>query len=96
VWLRWSTDLLTTKGKPIYLRNYFHGCFRTQTGTDFDLASADQKAALEEYGADWVTGFIDGDGVTHHRAGPHGVIGLVPLASTYITTRTLERRGKRP
>jgi hypothetical protein len=95
-WIRWSTDLLTSKGKPIYLRSYFHGVYSRPAGTDRDLISTTQAAALLEYGQDWVAGFVDGDGVTHTRAGPHGVVGLVPLASTYLTTRTLERRGKRP
>jgi len=95
-WIRWSTDQLTSRGKPIYLRSYFHGVYSKQDGTDFDLLSDNQSAALLEYGQDWVSGFTDGDGVTHHRAGPHGVAGLVPLVSTYVTTRTLERRGKRP
>jgi hypothetical protein len=95
-WLRWSTDQLTSKGKPIYLRTYFHDVYAITTGSDIDLLDTVAVAAYEEYGADWVAGFVDGDGTTHHRGGPHGVIGLVPLASTYITTRTLERRGKRP
>jgi hypothetical protein len=95
-WIRWSTDQLTSKGKPIYLRSYFHDVFAGSAAANRDLLDAGQAAALLEYGQDWVAGFVDGDGVTHHRAGPHGVIGLVPLASTYLTTRTLERRGKRP
>ena len=61
-----------------------------------DTADVAQKAALLEYGQDWVAGFLDGDGVQHTRAGPHGAVGLVPEASDFLTTRTLERRGKRP
>jgi hypothetical protein len=93
-WLRWSTDQLTSKGKPIYLRSYFHPAY-TSTGVDGDTVMATWITAAEEYGTDWVAGFVDGDGVTHHRAGPHGVVGLVPQASPFATTRTLERRGKR-
>jgi hypothetical protein len=95
-WLRWSTDAKTSKGKPIYLRSYIHDVYAGASGGDDDLLDTAQKTALEEYGADWIAGFVDGDGVTHHRAGPHGVVGLVAEASTYVTTRTLERRGKRP
>ena len=95
-WLRWSTDQLTSRGKPIYLRSYFHDVYAHQEPNDADLLDATQKTNLEEYGADWVAGFADGDAVNHTRAGPHGVSGLVAVASTYITTRTLERRGKRP
>ena len=95
-WVRWSTDALTSMGKPIYLRSYFHGVYQTTTGGDVDIASPTQMAALLEYGQDWIAGFTDGDSVVHKRAGPHGVIGLVALASTFVTTRTLERRGRRP
>ena len=96
LWLRWSTDRLTSRGKPIYLRSYFHDVYGGASSATADVADVAQKAALLEYGQDWVAGFTDGDGVTHVRAGPHGVVGLVPLPSDYLTTRTLERRGKRP
>lgn len=95
-WIRWSTDQLTSKGKPIYLRSYFHDVWSGGTGHTNDEVDTAQAAALLEYGQDWVAGFVDGDAVNHVRAGPHGVIGLVPLASQYVTTRTLERRGRRP
>lgn len=94
-WIRWSTDQLTSRGKPIYLRSYFHDVWTQSGGSDGDTLSTNQAAALLEFGQDWVAGFVDGDGVTHVRAGPHGVVGLVALASTYVTTRTLERRGRR-
>lgn len=94
-WIRWSTDVLTSKGKPIYLRSYYHPAYR-ESGTDADVIATAWLANAAEYGADWIAGFADGDSVVHHRAGPHGVIGLVALASPYATTRTLERRGRRP
>lgn len=95
-WIRWATDLRTSRGKPIYLRSYFHDIYAHVVGDDSDTLDANQSAALLEYGQDWVEGFTDGDSVVHTRAGPHGVVGLTPTVSTYITTRTLERRGKRP
>lgn len=94
-WLRWSTDAITSKGKPVYLRNYYHPAYAATT-TGHNNTAADWKAAAEEFGADWIAGFDDGDAVLHTRAGPHGVTGLVAVGSTYTTTRTLERRGKRP
>jgi hypothetical protein len=94
-WIRWSTDQLTSKGKPIYLRSYFHPAY-VSAGADSDVIDTDWITAAQEYGDDWIAGFADGDGVTHHRAGPHGVVGLVALPSQYATTRTLERRGRRP
>lgn len=94
-WIRWSTDQLTSRGKPIFLRSYFHPAYIESTGPS-DPIAASWVTAAQEYGDDWVAGFADGDGVVHHRAGPHGVVGITALPSTYATTRTLERRGKRP
>lgn len=94
-WLRWSTDAMTTKGKPIYLRSYFHPAYCGSTGAA-DLIADSWVTAAQEYGDDWIAGFADGDAVVHHRCGPKGAVGLVALPSEYSTTRTLERRGKRP
>jgi hypothetical protein len=96
VWLRWATDVLTSRGKPIYLRSYYHDVWsNANTRLNVDTFLAGQKTALETYGAAWITGFSDGV-VTHHRAGPNGAIGLAPsVASQWLTTRTLERRGRR-
>lgn len=95
-WVRWSTTQLTSRGKPIYLRSYFHDIFTAgDTGTTRDDLYATQKTALQTFGDDWVTGFSDGD-VTHVRAGPNGAVAQSALAASYSTTRTLERRGRRP
>lgn len=94
-WIRWSTDALTTKGKPIYLRSYYHPCYVGSAGLP-DIVATSWKTAAQAFGDAWVAGFADGDGVTHHRAGPHGVVGQVALPSEWATTRTLERRGRRP
>lgn len=94
-WLRWSTDALTDKGKPIYLRNYYHPAY-SATGSSVNDTLGLWKTAAEAFGAEWIAGFTDGDSVVHHRAGPHGVAGIVATGSTFVTTRTLRRRGKRP
>jgi hypothetical protein len=96
-WLRWSTDQKTGKGKPIYLRSYFHPAYvagLTAAARD-EIASAWQTAA-QAFGDAWIAGYADGDAETHVRCGPKGAVGLVALPSTYATTRTLERRGRRP
>lgn len=95
-WIRWTTDQLTSKGKPIYLRSYFHDIWSKSGAGNQDQVATNQITALQAFGTAWVTGFADADSVTHHRAGPHGVVGLAALPGTYVTTRTLERRGKRP
>ena len=96
LWLRWSTDQLTSKGKPIYLRSYYHSVFGNgPLFSNVDATYTTQKTNLETYGAAWITGFSDGT-VTHARSGPNGAVGLAPsIASQYVTTRTLERRGRR-
>lgn len=94
-WIRWSTDQLTSKGKPIYLRSYYHPGYGTSAANPDDVYSTWVDAA-QTYGDAWIAGYDDGDSVTHHRAGPNGAIGLVALPSPEVTTRTLERRGRRP
>lgn len=95
MWIRWPTDAVTSKGKPIFLRTYIHPAWASAAAPDTTLAIV--VTALEDYGEAWVTGYDDGDSTTHHRAGPHGVVALTgALASPYVTTRTLERRGRRP
>jgi hypothetical protein len=94
-WIRWPTTAVTSRGKPIYLRSYYHGIKDAgNSHPNCDLLMATQKTAMETYGAAWVTGFSDG---THTlvRSGPGGATGGTAVASTYLTTRTLERRGKR-
>lgn len=96
-WIRWSTDQLTSKGKPIYLRSYYHPAYANGVGDDTrDQVNDDWVTAAQEFGDDWIAGYADGDAVVHHRAGPHGAVGLVALPSSWVTTRTLERRGRRP
>jgi hypothetical protein len=95
-WIRWSTDQLTSRGKPIYLRSYFHPAVVAGiTDATRDNIAAGWRSQALTFGGDWISGFSDGT-ETHVRCGPHGAVGLVAEASTYATTRTLERRGKRP
>lgn len=94
-WVRWSTDTLTSKGKPIYLRSYFHPAY-SSTADGADDVAASWITVAQEFGDAWIAGFDDGDGHLHVRGGPRGAAGLVAVPSLYTTTRTLERRGKRP
>jgi len=94
-WVRWSTDQFTSRGKPIYLRSYYHNVASGNTRLTCDTMSTTMKTAMETYATAWNTGFSDGT-TTHARSGPNGAVGLTPvLASQYVTTRTLERRGRR-
>lgn len=94
-WVRWATSQFTSLGKPIYLRSYYHDSAVGNTRTTCDTVGTNRKAALETYATAWNTGISDG-AVTHARSGPNGAVGLTPiLGSQFITTRTLERRGRR-
>ena len=93
VWVRWKTSRVTDPGgKPIYIRKYFHpACFNA---TSVDVILASQKTALLALGAKLDDGTLPGSRkiTTAGRADTiinHG-------ASSYVTTRTLKRRGKRP
>lgn len=89
--LRWSTGRLSSKGKPIYLRKYFHA---VQANTsDADKVAAAQITAGLAFGAAVLTN-IGSTGAT--IAGPDGAVPGTPHADPWITTRTLKRRGKRP
>lgn len=91
-WLRWNTDRVTSGGKPIYLRNYIHGV-DTEARPNEDELMFTQKAAAETVALDLLTASGDWPGLadTDGSALPGGY-----LVSTFVTTRTLKRRGRRP
>ena len=91
--VRWKTSRLSSSGKPIYLRKYFH-CVFGKTG-DADEITATQIVAYEAF----ATLLWDGAGVdSRFIRGPgqssEDIVGS--SCSKYITTRTLKRRGRRP
>jgi len=91
VWVRWGLDRFNTKGKRVYLRKYFHPAYND--GTLYDPVHSAWITAGNAFGAKLQDGsFVDGRKVTDHLG-----TALVGHAScTYVTTRTLKRRGKRP
>jgi hypothetical protein len=91
VWVRYGTTQKTVRGKPIFLRNYYHAVFYDATPDTF---SARQKVAFDALGAAWVTG-INVQGTTFRRAGPRGAVAQNHATDQFITTRTLKRRGRR-
>lgn len=94
VWVRWKTSRLNEDGKAIFLRKYFHPAVSEGTSVaERDLASANQRAALLAMGEKLADGtFLDGRTL---RSQTHDETGLIPAACSYVTTRTLKRRGKR-
>ena len=94
VWVRWKTSRLNSRGKPIYLRKYFHDVFATIVTNTADTVLAAQKTALNALGAKLQDGsFAEARTVT---ARGHTDTIVSHGASSFVTTRTLKRRGKRP
>lgn len=95
VWCRWKTSRLNSKGKAIYLRKYYHPAIqKSGTGSDRDVILAAQKTALQAFATKlWDGTFLSGRKIT---AAQHDDTIIGSNASSYITTRTLHRRGKRP
>lgn len=93
-WVRWKTGRTNTHGKPIYLRKYFHSAILSgESDDDQDTLDSTYKADLAAFGATVLAASGDWPGL----AGPDGVAPPGPIvASTFVTTRTLKRRGKRP
>jgi len=84
--------VMNSKGKPIYLRKYFHDCYVSTT--DIDKLHANQKGYYETFAGKLVGGTIAVLG--HWVARTHPDVPISSGADQWITTRTLKRRGKRP
>lgn len=92
-WVRWKTSRNNSNGKAIYLRKYFHDAWSDTTGGP-DVLYAGQKTAAQALGVKLRDGsFLDARTLT---ARGHSDTLVGSAASTYLTTRTLKRRGKRP
>lgn len=94
-WVRWKTSRLNSKGKAIYLRKYYHG---VPTDEDSPLTAdnvlGSWATAAQAFGAKMRdASFISARTLTARKFADT-LVGH--NASTYITTRTLKRRGKRP
>lgn len=96
----WKTGFLSTRGKPIWLRKYFHDGF-AQVDPSSDYLSVSTATAYADFGAALLSspmGLTDVAGADIYyalgsgSARPAGPVRVDP----FVTTRTLERRGKRP
>jgi hypothetical protein len=95
MWIRWKLDRLNSKGKAIYLRKYFHGVMgpSAPSGIHVDDVLDTQITALQAFATLLSTGA--GVGGAHIRDTGGGAV-VSTGVSTFATTRTLKRRGKRP
>jgi hypothetical protein len=91
-WVRWKTSRTNANGKAIYLRKYFHGGYAITGQPDNILGT--WSTNLLAFGTKLFDGsFLDGRTI---RSRLHAETITVRGASSYLTTRTLKRRGKRP
>lgn len=91
-WVRWKTSR-RARGKAVYLRKYFHCVYANSSAAD--QPSAPTITALTAFGAKMRDGtFLDGR--TVRARGQTGETFLGHNVSTYMTTRELKRRGRRP
>lgn len=93
-WVRWKTERLNSKGKPIYLRKYFHGVLKDTGATTADNVNSAQKTALNAFGSKLRDGTFADARTLRSRLHADNLIQVG--VSNYVTTRTLKRRGKRP
>lgn len=91
-WVRWFTGDRNSKGKPVYLRKYFHDV-EVNGYPNADQITSTQVTAYQAFGDQLLTPIHAGISL----AKPDGSLPDGPAAcSTYATTRTLKRRGRRP
>lgn len=78
----------SSKGKPVYLRKYFHGC-----PVSGDSVVSAQQTSMVTFATAMLAGTLPG---SMKWVGPQGQVASNPQALPFATTRTLKRRGKRP
>jgi hypothetical protein len=92
-WVRWPIARRSTRGKPIYLRKYFHDVYATEDLNPDALAN-NQRLAMDDFGDNARTGVWDGH-VIADRLGATTTVRDINDNSIWLTTRTLEKRGRR-
>jgi hypothetical protein len=91
-WVRWDTGKLSSTGKRIYLRKYLHDP-HLDAEADPDNMHADWVDAYQTFGDAMLGDILTG----LHMVDPEGDAPTgEALSCTYVTTRTLKRRGRRP
>lgn len=82
---------LSTRGKKVYLRKYFHG--GTIKQSDPDNIALRTTQGLTAHGAAMIGGGLPGGA---KWCSPSGALPTLTQPNAFVTTRTLKRRGKRP
>ena len=92
-WIRWESDKRNSRGKTIYARKYFHDVYGDAGTNRPDHFSTAQSTAYMTFANKCLDGSIS---QVFHLCLPDGTPLHTPVASYWLTTRTLKRRGKRP
>lgn len=87
---RWNTGRVSSKGKAIYLRKYWHPAMSGSTTPDQVKASL--VTVVDTFAEDVMAASGDWPGL----AGPDGVAPIGWLAQTYTNYRTLRKGRRRP
>jgi hypothetical protein len=94
IWMRWKTSRTNTHGHAVYLRKYFHSVILSgETDDTQDSVASTQVSAMTTSAGQIRDGLGDWPGL----AGPAGDETFLSTGvSSFATTRTLKRRGRRP
>lgn len=90
--LEWKLARKNTRGKWVYLRKYYHGG-AAQTALPDDITTA-MLTAMQNVGVVLSDGTWNQGHQLRSQKGAETITNVI--ASPYVTTRTLKRRGKRP
>jgi hypothetical protein len=90
-WIRWKLAKMSSKGKSVYLRKYFHPAIST-------VGNADQLQAGVQAAGNAFASFMEGSGLpgSRHICADDATNTVSHSVSTYTTVRTLKKRPKRP
>lgn len=91
IWVRWRTSRRSLKGKPVFLRKYFHDA-RDPASIEGDIADPVQSAALDAFADSLGSGTL---GFTVAAQGHPDEVIVERGVAEFVTTRTLKKRGKR-
>lgn len=93
-WIRWWCGQYNSRGKKIYIRKYFHDAFIV--GGAPDTLASGQKSAAQTAANTLQSGLTVSGYSTRHICDKNGHVATSNNVVTYVTTRTLKRRGGSP
>ena len=94
-WVRWFCGQTNSRGKKIYLRKYFHNAYRDASGGGQDTLATPQKTAALTFSTS-MNGFAVTGYATRAICDKAGNLAISQNVVTFVTTRTLKRRGGSP